>query len=414
MKVLVLNCGSSSLKYQLINMTTEDVIAKGNFERIGQAESFLTHKVGDEKHVIETPIPTHEDAIKVVLEQLTNEAYGVIKDLSEIEAIGHRLVHGGEKFNSSVIINDEVVKAMEDCIDLAPLHNPPGIAGIRACQHLMPNVKMVGVFDTAFHQTMPKEAFLYAIPYEWYEKFGVRRYGFHGTSHRYISERAAELLGKSVEDLNIITCHLGQGASICAVKGGKSIDTTMGLTPLAGIPMGTRSGDIDPAIIQFMMEHEDLSLKQVMLILNKESGSLGISGVSSDNRDIEKAAEEGNERAKLALDKFEYEAAKKIGEYQVAMGGVDAIIFAGGIGENAPSTREGICKRIKCLGVDIDLSKNDFRGEERTISTPDSKVSVMVIPTNEELAIARDTKKLVELEKKNNREKKCNNDDYER
>ena len=395
MKILVLNSGSSSLKYQLIDMTNEEVIAKGNFERIGQGNSFLTHKVGEEKHLIECPVENHEAAIKVVLEQFTHPEYGVIKDLKEIDAVGHRLVHGGEKFASSVVITDDVIEKVKECIPLAPLHNPAGILGIEACKRLMPGVPMVGVFDTAFHQTMPKENYIYPIPYEYYEKYGVRRYGFHGTSHRFVSERAAELLGGQRDDLKIVTCHLGQGASLAAIKAGKSLDTSMGLTPLAGIPMGTRCGDIDPAIIKYLMENENLSIGEVDTILNKKSGAFGISGVSPDFRDIEIEAEKGNERASLALNNYNYLVAQYIAKYAVTLQGIDAIVFTAGIGENAGTTRKGICDKLAFMGVKIDEEKNKTRGQEIEISTPDSKIRVFVIPTNEELVIARDTMNLV-------------------
>ena len=395
MKILVLNSGSSSLKYQLIDMTNEEVIAKGNFERIGQGNSFLTHKVGEEKHLIECPVENHEAAIKVVLEQFTHPEYGVIKDLKEIDAVGHRLVHGGEKFASSVVITDDVIEKVKECIPLAPLHNPAGILGIEACKRLMPGVPMVGVFDTAFHQTMPKENYIYPIPYEYYEKYGIRRYGFHGTSHRFVSERAAELLGGQRDDLKIVTCHLGQGASLAAIKGGKSLDTSMGLTPLAGIPMGTRCGDIDPAIVKYLMENENLSIGEVDTILNKKSGAFGISGVSPDFRDIEIEAEKGNERASLALNNYNYLVAQYIAKYAVTLQGIDAIVFTAGIGENAGTTRKGICDKLAFMGVKIDEEKNKTRGQEIEISTPDSKIRVFVIPTNEELVIARDTMNLV-------------------
>ena len=395
MKILVLNSGSSSLKYQLIDMTNEEVIAKGNFERIGQGNSFLTHKVGEEKHLIECPVENHEAAIKVVLEQFTHPEYGVIKDLKEIDAVGHRLVHGGEKFASSVVITDDVIEKVKECIPLAPLHNPAGILGIEACKRLTPGVPMVGVFDTAFHQTMPKENYIYPIPYEYYEKYGIRRYGFHGTSHRFVSERAAELLGGQREDLKIVTCHLGQGASLAAIKGGKSLDTSMGLTPLAGIPMGTRCGDIDPAIVKYLMENENLSIGEVDTILNKKSGAFGISGVSPDFRDIEIEAEKGNERASLALNNYNYLVAQYIAKYAVTLQGIDAIVFTAGIGENAGTTRKGICDKLAFMGVKIDEEKNKTRGQEIEISTPDSKIRVFVIPTNEELVIARDTMNLV-------------------
>lgn len=395
MKILVLNSGSSSLKYQLIDMSTEEVMAKGNFERIGQGNSFVTHQVGADKHVIEHPVKDHEEAIKLVLEQFTHKDYAVINSLDEIDAVGHRLVHGGEKFSSSVIITDEVVKQVEECSSLAPLHNPAGILGIEACKRLMPNVPMVGVFDTAFHQTMPKTNYMYAIPYEYYEKYGVRKYGFHGTSHRFVSERAAKLMGGVTPDLKIVTCHLGQGASIAAVKGGKCVNTSMGLTPLAGIPMGTRSGDLDPAIVKYLMENANLSIGEVDTILNKKSGIFGVSGVSPDSRDIEAAAAEGNERAKLALAMQNFAIAEHIAKYAVSMQGIDAIVFTAGIGENAKSTRKAVCDYLAYMGVKLDEEANNSRGKEIEISSPESSIKVFVIPTNEELVIARDTMELV-------------------
>ncbi|MCI8393319.1 MAG: acetate kinase [Clostridia bacterium] len=395
MKILVLNSGSSSLKYQLIDMTNEEVMAKGNFERIGHGNSFVTHKVGEDKHVIEHNVKNHEEAIKFVLEQFTNEEYGVIKSLDEIDAVGHRLVHGGEKFSSSVIITDEVVKQVEECSSLAPLHNPAGILGIEACKRLMPNVPMVGVFDTAFHQTMPKVAYTYAIPYEYYEKYGIRKYGFHGTSHRFVSERAAELMGGVTPDLKIVTCHLGQGASIAAVKGGKCVNTSMGLTPLAGIPMGTRSGDLDPAIVKYLMDNEHLSIDEVDTILNKKSGVYGVSCVSPDSRDIEAAAAEGNEKAQLALAMQNFAIAEHIAKYAVSMQGIDAIVFTAGIGENEKNTREAVCNYLAYMGIKIDDELNKSRGKEVELSTSESSIRVFVIPTNEELVIARDTRDLV-------------------
>ena len=395
MKVLVVNCGSSSIKYQLINMENEEVMAKGYLEKIGLPDSFLTHKVNGEKYRIEKVITNHEEGIKLVLDQLLDKNYGVIKDLKEIDAVGHRVVHGGEKFSDSVIITDEVIDAMKECIPLAPLHNPAGITGIEACKKVLPNVPMVGVFDTAFHQTIPEEAYIYAIPYEYYEKYRIRKYGFHGTSHKFVSRRVAELMGKPVEDLKIITCHLGQGGSLCAVKGGKSVDTSMGLTPLAGIPMGTRCGDIDPSIVTFLMKQENLTPDEMDTILNKKSGKLGISGVSFDDRDIEKAAAEGNQRAKLAIDTFAYQVLGFIGRYAAQMNGVDVITFAGGVGENGPEVRSKICNSLEFLGVKIDEEKNKVRGKECEISTPDSKVKVYIVPTDEELMIARDTMNLV-------------------
>lgn len=391
MKILVVNCGSSSIKYQLIDMENEEAMAKGYLEKIGLPDSFLTHRVGGEKYRIEQVINNHEEGIKLVLAQLTHPEYGVIKDLSEIDAVGHRVVHGGEKFSSSVLINNEVIEAMKECIPLAPLHNPAGITGIEACQKVLPNVPMVAVFDTAFHQTLPKMAYLYALPYEYYEKYGVRKYGFHGTSHRFVAKRVAELMNKPEKDLKIITCHLGQGASLCAVDGGKSVDTSMGLTPLAGVPMGSRSGDIDPSIVTFLMKKENLTPDEMDTILNKKSGKLGVSGISFDDRDIEKAAEEGNERAKLAIDTFAYQVIGYIGRFAAQMNGVDVITFAGGVGENGIEIRKQICDSLSFLGVKIDDEKNNCRGKEVEITTLDSKVKVFVVPTNEELMIARDT-----------------------
>ena len=395
MKILVVNCGSSSLKYQLIDMETEEVMAKGYLERIGLEDSFLTHTVNGEKHKIEKKVANHEEGIKLVIEQLLDKNYGVIKDLSEIDAVGHRIVHGGEKFSKSVVITDEVEETIKECIPLAPLHNPAGITGIEACKKALKGVPMVAVFDTAFHQTLSKKAYMYAIPYEYYEKYGVRKYGFHGTSHRFVSKRVAEVMGKPVENLKIIACHLGQGASLCAIEGGKSIETTMGLTPLAGVPMGSRSGDIDPSIVTFLMKKENLSCDEMDTILNKKSGKLGLSGVSIDDRDIEAEAEKGNERAQLAIDNFVYQVAGYIGKLAVQMKGVDVITFAGGIGENGISARKQICEYLEFMGVKIDDEKNNCRGKEVEITTPDSKVKVYVIPTNEELMIARDTAELV-------------------
>jgi len=395
MKILVLNSGSSSLKYQLIDMDTEKVMAKGNYERIGHGESLLTHKIGDEKHIIKQDVKDHEEAIKIVLEQFTHPEYGVIRVLGEIDAVGHRLVHGGEKFATSVVITDEVIKEVKECSSLAPLHNPAGILGIEACRRLMPGVPMVGVFDTAFHQTMPKEAYIYPIPYEYYEKYGIRKYGFHGTSHRFVSERAAEILGGDKENLRIVTCHLGQGASLAAIKGGKCLDTSMGLTPLGGIPMGTRCGDMDPAVVKFIMDRENITIEEVDTILNKKSGAFGISGVSPDFRDIEAEAKNGNERAKLALDNYDYLVAQYIARYMVTLSGLDAIVFTAGVGENEPRMRMSICKKLEFLGVKIDEEKNLSRGKEIELSTPDSKIRILVIPTNEELVIARDTMNLV-------------------
>ena len=395
MNVLVINCGSSSLKYQLINSDTEDVLAKGLCERIGIDGRLVYQKAGLDKEITECAMPTHKEAIQFVLDALTNDKTGAIGSLKEVNAIGHRVVHGGEKFTSSCLINDESMKAIEECNDLAPLHNPANLIGIRACQELMPGVPMVAVFDTAFHQTMPDVAYTYGIPYEYYEKYKVRRYGFHGTSHSYVSKRTAEIVGKPYDQMKIIVCHLGNGASISAVNCGKSVDTSMGLTPLEGLVMGTRSGDLDPAIIDFVGKKEGLSLDEMNEVLNKKSGMLGISGVSSDGRDLEAAAETGNKRAQLALDVFDYRVIKYIGAYAAAMNGVDAIAFTAGIGENNIKMRKDVCSSLTYLGVKLDEEKNNVRGEERIISADDSKVQVLLVPTNEELAIARETLALV-------------------
>ncbi len=395
MKILVVNCGSSSIKYQLIDMENESLMAKGYLERIGLADSFLTHTVNGEKHKIEKAVNTHEEGMALVLEQLTHPEYGVISSLKEIDAIGHRVLHGGEKLSESVLITDEVIDVIKECIPLGPLHNPAQIKGIEACREVMGDIPMVAVFDTAFHQTLPKKAYIYPIPYEYYEKYGVRKYGFHGTSHRFVAKRVAELMNKPEEDLKIIACHLGQGASLCAIKGGKSVDTTMGLTPLAGVPMGTRSGDIDPSIVTFLMKKENLTPDEMDTILNKKSGKLALSGISFDDRDIEKAAAEGNERAKLSIDVFVYQVIGAIGKYVAQMNGVDVITFAGGVGENGIEVRKQICESLSYLGIKIDDEKNNCRGKEVEITTPDSKVKVFVVPTNEELMIARDTKEIV-------------------
>ncbi|BBF42876.1 acetate kinase [Lachnospiraceae bacterium KM106-2] len=396
MNVLVINCGSSSLKYQLIDSETEQALAQGLCERIG-IDGRLTHKTADgKKVVIEDAMPTHEKAIQMVLAALTDAEHGVIKSLDEINAVGHRVVHGGEKFAHSVVITEEVEKAIEECNDLAPLHNPANIIGIDACKALMPNVPMVAVFDTAFHQTMPKEAYLYGLPSAYYDKYKVRRYGFHGTSHSFVSGRAMEVGNLDPNNSKIVVCHLGNGASCSAVVNGKSVDTSMGLTPLEGLIMGTRSGDIDPAIIEFIAKKEGKSLAEMMNVLNKESGVYGMSGnLSSDFRDLEAAAAEGNELAKEAIDVFCYRVVKYIGAYAAAMNGVDAICFTAGLGENDKNTRTQICSHLGYLGIELDQEKNGIRGEEVVISTPDSKVKVMVIPTNEELAIARETVALV-------------------
>lgn len=396
MKVLVINCGSSSLKYQLINMENENVLAKGLVERIGIEGSILTQKVNDEKYVIEQPMKDHKVAIKLVLDALVDKEHGVISDMSEISAVGHRVVHGGEKYAGSVLIDENVMEALQECVKLAPLHNPPNIIGINACRELMPSTPMVGVFDTAFHQTLPEEAFVYPLPYELYTEYGIRKYGFHGTSHRFVSMTAAQMMGKNIEDLKIITCHLGNGASLSAVKGGKSVDTTMGFTPLAGVAMGTRCGDIDPAIVPFLVKETGMSIEEVDNLMNKKSGVFGVSGVSSDFRDIENAAKDGNKRAELALDVFHYRVRTSIGAYAAALNGVDCIVFTAGLGENSITSRAEICDGLQYLGVNIDAEKNNVRGKATEISTADSKVKVFVIPTDEELMIARDTKEIVE------------------
>lgn len=395
MKILVLNCGSSSLKYQLINMENENVLASGKYERIGEEEAFITHKVNGQKITIEHTALNHEEAVEFSLKQLINPEYKVIDNLDEINAIGHRLVHGGEKISKSVIIDDKVIEILKECIDLAPLHNPAGIIGIEACKKVMPGKPMVGVFDTAFHQTMPKERYLYPINYEYYEKYGVRKYGFHGTSHMYVSNRLAEIENKDIKTMKIITCHLGQGSSICAVEGGKSVDTSMGLTPLAGVTMVTRSGDLDPSVVTFLMKKENLTAGEIENKLNKESGVQGISGLVPDFREIEDKAQNGNERAQIAMKSFQYSVASYIAKYAVAMNGVDYIVFTGGIGENQIKIREGICNQLTFMGVQIDAQKNNVKSEEQEISKDTSKVKVYVIPTNEELMIAKETEKLI-------------------
>ena len=395
MKILVLNCGSSSIKFQLVDMTDEKVLMKGVYERVGTPQAFLTVKVDGKKIKLEESALNHIEGIEVIFKQLLNEKYGKLKSLEELDAIGHRVVHGGEKFASSVLITDEVKQAIEECAVLSPLHNPAGLNGIIACQKVAPNIPNVGVFDTAFHQTMDKKAYMYNIPYEYYEKYGIRKYGFHGTSHRYIAQRVKKLVGDD-KAKRIISCHIGQGASICAVKDGKSIETSMGLTPLAGIPMGTRSGDIDPSIITYIANKENLTLDEVDNILNKKSGVLGLSGISSDFRDVEQAASENNSRAILALESNVYQTAKFVSSYFAVLNGVDVIAFAGGVGENGKETRSAICEYLKYAGVEIDETLNDVKGEERKISTPNSKVEVWIIPTNEEIMIARDAKDIVE------------------
>ena len=395
MNVLVINCGSSSLKYQLINSDTEEVLAKGLCERIGIDGRLVYQKAGLDKEITEAPMPTHKEAIQMVLDALTGSKTGAVKSLKEVDAIGHRIVHGGEKFAKSAIITDEMIKTVEECNDLAPLHNPANLIGIRVCSELMPGVPQVGVFDTAFHQTMPAKAYLYGLPIEYYKNYKVRRYGFHGTSHSFVSRHAVEFLGLNPDDSKVIVCHLGNGSSISAVKNGKCVDTTMGLTPLEGVVMGTRSGNIDPAIVEYIAKKENLDIAGIMNVLNKKSGLQGLSGVSSDMRDLEAAADAGNEDARNAVEVLCYGIAKFVGGYVAAMNGVDAIIFTAGIGENDGHVRKTVCSYLGYLGVTIDEEANKKRGEDVVISTPDSKVRVAVIPTNEELAICRDTVALV-------------------
>lgn len=396
MNILVINCGSSSLKYQLINMADESVLANGLVERIGLDGARLKHQAYENAKVtIEVPMNDHKDALNQVLAAIVSTEHGAIANLNEINAVGHRVVHAGEKYSGSVVITADVMNALKECIELAPLHNPPNIMGIEAMQELLPGVPMVGVFDTAFHQTMPEVAYIYPLPYEFYEKYALRRYGFHGTSHRYVSQRAADILGKDIKDLKLISCHLGNGASVCAIQGGRSVATSMGFTPLEGLVMGTRSGDIDPAIVTFLMDKEGLDLDGINNILNKQSGVFGISGISSDFRDIENAAFDGHKRAQLALDVFDSRVREYIGAYATAMGGVDAVIFTAGLGENSAMNRANICNNLGFMGIEVDTAKNNVRGKEAIVSTDDSKVKVMVVPTNEELMIARDTKELV-------------------
>ena len=397
MKILVINAGSSSLKYQLIDMENESLLAKGLCERIG-IDGHLKHSplVGDKPVFNEdVAMPTHAEAIAAVIDKLTSAEYGVVSSMSEIDAVGHRVVHGGEKFACSVKIDDAVMAALDECTPFAPLHNPANITGINACKAVMGDVPMVAVFDTAFHQTMPAKAYMYAVPYEYYENDGVRRYGFHGTSHRYVSSRCAELMGKPIEELKIISCHLGNGSSLAAVKNGKVVDTSMGFTPLVGLPMGTRCGDLDPGVMQYLMNKYGYDIDKMLNILNKKSGVAGISGISSDFRDLEKGAAEGNERAKLALEMFSYWVAKVAGSYAAAMGGVDAVIFTAGVGENGPDTRKAVLDYLAFLGIEVDAEANGKRGQDIMISTADSKVKAFVIPTNEELVIARDTAEIV-------------------
>ena len=398
MNILVINAGSSSLKYQLLNPETGDLLAKGLCERIGIDGKFTYKPQVEGKKVldaIDVAMPTHSEAIQAVLDALVDAENGVIGSMKEIDAVGHRVVHGGEAFNKSVLITDEVMKAIEDCIPLAPLHNPANLTGIRACQKVMPGVPMVAVFDTAFHQTMPAKAYMYALPYEYYENDKVRRYGFHGTSHKYVAGRAAAMLGKKPEELKLISCHLGNGSSVTAVDGGKSVDTSMGFTPLAGLPMGTRAGDLDAGILQYVMNKYGLSIDEMLNVLNKKSGVEGLSGVSSDFRDLENAAAEGNEKASLSREKFAYEVKKYVGAYAAAMGGVDAIIFTAGVGENDKAIRAMVCKGLEYMGVKLDDEANSVRGKETVISSADSKVKVLLIPTNEELMIAMDTASIV-------------------
>ena len=395
MKILVLNCGSSSLKYQLINMENEEVLASGKYERIGEKEAFITHKVNGQKIKIDNPAYNHTEAIEFTLKQLLNPEYKVIDSLEEINAIGHRLVHGGEKISDSVVIDDNVIDVLKEYTDLAPLHNPACILGIEACKEVMPDKPMVGVFDTAFHYSIPKERYIYPVPYEYYKKYSVRKYGFHGTSHKYVSQRLAEIENKPIEDMKIVTCHLGQGSSICAIEGGKSVDTSMGLTPLGGIPMVTRSGDLDPSVLLYIMKKEKLSAQEMEDILNKKSGVSGISGLAPDFRVIEQAANDGDEKAQIAMDNFKYSVASFIAKYAVAMNGIDSIIFTGGVGENQINIRKGICEQLKFMGVELDNEKNQIRSEEKLISKDTSKVKVYVIPTNEELMIAKETQKLI-------------------
>jgi acetate kinase len=393
MKVLVINCGSSSLKYQILDMTTESLLAKGVAERIGTDGSSLTHeKIGmDSKTVIDAEMNDHKEAITQVIAALTDSGYGVVKSMDDIGAVGHRVVHAGEKYSASVIIDEDVIKALEECIELAPLHNPPNLLGIAACREIMPSTPQIAVFDTAFHQTMPPEAYIYAIPYEYYEKYGIRRYGFHGTSHKYVSDRAAYMLGVSIDDLKIITCHLGNGASVSAIKRGKCIDTSMGFTPLAGLAMGTRSGSVDPAIIQFIADKENRNVDETLDILNKRSGMLGVSGVSSDFRDLDEAVKDGNERAALALQVFAHRVRYYIGAYMAEMNGLDALVFTAGVGENDVGMRDVICNELGNLGIKLDPVRNRVRGREAVISRDDSRVAILMRPTNEELVIARDT-----------------------
>lgn len=395
MKILILNCGSSSLKFQVIDMDGEKMLVKGNYESIGGKRANLRFKANGQKVELEKAARDYEEAVKFVLNLIQNPEFNIIKSLDEIGAVGHRIVHGGEYYSESVLITDEVLEGIKECIPLAPLHNPEGLAGIKATQKALPNTPMVVVFDTAFHQTLPEIAYIYQLPYRYYEQYKLRKYGFHGTSHKFVVRRAAEILGKDLKDLKIVNCHLGQGASLCAVKDGKSVETSMGLTPTGGIPMGTRSGDIDPAIIPYLMRREELDANEIDRMLNKKSGAWGVSGVSDDYRDIEREYAYGDERSILALDSQAYIIAKTIVSYMVPLGGLDVITFSGGVGEKGIEERERICKFLEFLGVKIDKEANNIKGEERIISTPDSKIKVMVVPTNEELMIARDTYEIV-------------------
>lgn len=396
MNILVINCGSSSLKYQLIDSNSEEVLAKGLCERIGAKGSVLTHKTAEgKKAVVEEPMPNHTEAVHLVIAALTDAEYGCVRSLDEIGAVGHRIVHGGEKFSKAAIITEETIKAIEECSDLAPLHNPANLIGIEACKEVMKDIPMVAVFDTAFHQTMPEKAYMYGLPYEYYEKYKIRRYGFHGTSHQFVSEHAAEMLGKDIKDLKIIVCHLGNGASVTAVQNGVSVDTSMGLTPLEGLLMGTRCGDIDPAVVEFICKKEHKTVEETLNVMNKQSGMLGLTGISSDARDVEAAVLEGNERAILTVTTFAYRVAKYIGAYTAAMNGVDAICFTAGLGENHRLLRQRVASYLGYLEAELDDVRNDVAGEDAIISTDTSKVALLVVPTNEELAIARETKKLV-------------------
>ena len=395
MKILVLNSGSSSLKYQVIDTETGEMLVKGYYERIGQEQAFLTHKVHGEKHKFEHPARNHEKAIEFVMRRLTSDSYGIFKSLDELDAIGHRVVHGGEHFKDAVLVTDEVIEEIRKSAELAPLHNPAAILGIEACKNVVPGKPMVVVFDTAFHQTIPAERYTYAIPYEYYEKYGIRKYGFHGTSHQYVANRVAEILGKDVKELKIVNCHLGQGGSVCAIQNGQSVETSMGLTPLGGIPMGTRSGDLDPSVVTYLMKKEGLSAAETENILNKESGAFGMSTVSIDFRDIEAEALAGGKRANTALDAYHYAIAGYIAKCAVAMGGIDVLTFTAGVGEKSPYSRGEICNLLEVFGVEISGKLNNVKGEETEISTPESKVKVFVVPTNEELMIAKETEKVI-------------------